>query len=292
MKMTLKLLVHALVAIFYAQVHSFQQKYRMRLFSMMTERQLDMLSSKWKMVCYDADDGLFGLDSSDPLFGVEIVKCDMPTKGGFGLNLIEYCRVNDGKPMVFVESICPGSNAAASNRLRPGDTLTYIGQEPHGMTRLEGLELDSTLATLNSALIAQSSVTIVAKRLVKRTVLNLKFIDGNLSTVVTTLAGSNLRSEMMKADLRIYDPETKRFDQPYATGDCGGEGICGTCLVDCISGMQHLNKPDRVEKMALKNRPQSWRLSCRTVIGADNAPGNVDIKIRPQLRRKDISGTN
>lgn len=32
--------------------------------------------------------------------------------------------------------------------------------------------------------------------------------------------------------VKVYDPRTKRFDQPYATGNCAGEGTCGTCFVE------------------------------------------------------------
>lgn len=31
---------------------------------------------------------------------------------------------------------------------------------------------------------------------------------------------------------QVYDPKTLRYDQPYATGNCAGEGICGTCFVE------------------------------------------------------------
>lgn len=31
---------------------------------------------------------------------------------------------------------------------------------------------------------------------------------------------------------QVYDPKTLRYDQPYATGNCAGEGTCGTCFVE------------------------------------------------------------
>ena len=31
---------------------------------------------------------------------------------------------------------------------------------------------------------------------------------------------------------KVYDPKTLRYDQPYATGNCAGEGTCGTCFVE------------------------------------------------------------
>ena len=40
------------------------------------------------------------------------------------------------------------------------------------------------------------------------------------------LTGSNLRKEMLRQNIPVYDRKTKRFDQPYAVGDCAGEGMC------------------------------------------------------------------
>ena len=94
------------------------------------------------------------------------------------------------------------------------------------------------------------------------------------------LTGSNLRKEMLRQNIPVYDRKTKRFDQPYAVGDCAGEGVCvpmcfcrvtthlhvhthihtharththtglcGTCLVQVLEGKEFLNKPDGVEAM-------------------------------------------
>ena len=40
------------------------------------------------------------------------------------------------------------------------------------------------------------------------------------------LAGyeTNLRTALLANNLRLYDPRTARFDSPYQSGDCGGEG--------------------------------------------------------------------
>lgn len=107
----------------------------------------------------------------------------------------------------------------------------------------------------------------------------------------------------------VYDKTTKRFDQPYVTGNCAGkrriagepekwssvflivplflvcsgEGICGTCLVQVLSGKELLNKPDGVEQMVIdKWKGATWRLSCRTIVGATNQAGVVRFKVTPQ----------
>lgn len=100
---------------------------------------------------------------------------------------------------------------------------------------------------------------------------------------VKMLAGSNLRKEMLRQGFSVYDRKTKRFDQPYVQGDCGGEGLCGTCLVQVLEGKELLNKPDGVEQMVLnKWKAPTWRLGCRCVVGAVNEPGTVRFKLTPQ----------
>ena len=48
--------------------------------------------------------------------------------------------------------------------------------------------------------------------------------------------GANLRRALNSNNLRIYDDRTYRFDSPYETGNCGGDGTCGTCAVAVLSG--------------------------------------------------------
>jgi len=54
------------------------------------------------------------------------------------------------------------------------------------------------------------------------------------------LSGDNLRTLLMHHNVRVYDERTIRLDT-LGTGDCGGEGICGTCLVEVLEGMETLN---------------------------------------------------
>ena len=65
--------------------------------------------------------------------------------------------------------------------------------------------------------------------------------DVPVATELEGLAGDNLRSLLMHRHLRLYDDRTVRLDT-LGTGDCGGEGICGTCLVEVLEGMEALNK--------------------------------------------------
>jgi len=191
---------------------------------------LDYTAPRWKMTCYDADDGIFGLDTLDPMLGVEIVKTKICRTGGLGLNLIEYKRAVDGRSMVLIESITPGSNAEKSGTVMVGDTITAVGLDSN-MSRTEGLGLDDTLDAIGSASPEASELILVLKRLVKRRTIRVTFVNNNGDeSTYNILAGSNLRSEMIKKNIQVYDSRTKRFDQPYITGDCAGEGICERVL--------------------------------------------------------------
>eukprot|EP00607_Mallomonas_marina_P001934 CAMPEP_0182428798 /NCGR_PEP_ID=MMETSP1167-20130531/23728_1 /TAXON_ID=2988 /ORGANISM="Mallomonas Sp, Strain CCMP3275" /LENGTH=282 /DNA_ID=CAMNT_0024611911 /DNA_START=169 /DNA_END=1017 /DNA_ORIENTATION=+ len=248
---------------------------------------IEYTAPRWKMTCYDADDNIFGLDTLDPELGIEIVKVSIPRGDGLGINLVEFKRMSDRRDMTIIESLMPGGNADKSGLLKAGDSICFVGVEPE-MERTEGLSLDDTMDTIRNVCPESSSITLVIKRLVKRQELTVIFVNNNGDEAnYKILAGSNLRSEMIKKDIQVYDTRTKRYDQPYITGDCGGEGICGTCLVECQYGNSLLNKRDDVEQMVTKKRPNNWRLSCRTIVGANNRKGSVKFRILPQRRWND-----
>lgn len=48
--------------------------------------------------------------------------------------------------------------------------------------------------------------------------------------------GANLRTALNSQNIKMYDDRTYRFDSPFQTGNCGGDGTCGTCVVAVLSG--------------------------------------------------------
>lgn len=131
-------------------------------------------------------------------------------------------------------------------------------------------------------------MTFVVNRLVKRATItvNYEFLNGERGTVETP-AGSNLRGVFMQEGLKLYDERTRRFDMPYATGDCAGEGLCGTCLVNVVRGGELLTPKDRNEELITKGRPLAWRAACRVYVGADNDAGTLEVQLQPQGRFDD-----
>jgi ferredoxin len=85
--------------------------------------------------------------------------------------------------------------------------------------------------------------------------------------------------------MKMYDDRTARFDSPFQTGNCGGDGTCGTCVVAVLSGDKFLNGRKRVEDQALSQQvcPPNYRWACRVNIADDpDMEGEVVIKLRPQ----------
>lgn len=122
-----------------------------------------------------------------------------------------------------------------------------------------------------------------------RKIIKVKVVgpQGEEAATIDVISGyeSNLRTVLVNNNLRVYDARTSRFDSPYQTGDCGGEGTCGTCMVSVLAGKELLNERVRVEDKALRKQlaPPNYRWSCRTKVGPDPAVGGeLKVKLRPQ----------
>jgi hypothetical protein len=130
--------------------------------------------------------------------GIEIVKVNLPTSGGLGLNLLEFLRPTDRRKMCVLESVSPNSHAAKSEKFIIGDTISFVNDQ-----RVEGLDLDDTLEIITQQATKSSSVNLTVKRLVKRQALGMTIVDVNdkVISASSVLAGSNLRSEMQKRSI-------------------------------------------------------------------------------------------
>jgi 2Fe-2S ferredoxin len=58
-----------------------------------------------------------------------------------------------------------------------------------------------------------------------------------------------------------------RADVPLASS-CGGQGVCGDCVVRVLAGADNLDPPDDVEQawFARHERPAGVRLACRLCV--------------------------
>lgn len=88
---------------------------------------------------------------------------------------------------------------------------------------------------------------------------------------VTVPAGSILRDVARANGISPYKLLNRFLN-------CGGQGECGTCVVDVVSGIEHCSEPNRLELLLLARRepPVTWRLSCQVKV-----TGPVTIRTRP-----------
>ena len=239
-------------------------------------------------------------ESQDDNYGIEVVNLNLRKQPALGISLVEMARGGgrDTRGLVFVESVDPSGtayNAFQSGKICRGDTIIAVVADRNGkrdVDRVEALNLDETITSIQRACAESTSETVglSLKRLVPRQMVEVEVMNPRgESSNVQLLCGSNLRMELLKKSMQIYDPNTRRYDQPYITGDCGGEGICATCTVDILPGSSPnmLSKPDPLEQMIMKKRGSNWRLACRSFVGPDNKAGKLRIMLRPQqLQRK------
>lgn len=251
-------------------------------------RRLEEVATRLKLEVFDLDGGLYGYESKDHLFGIEVVRTTIvpDANQGLGLVLTEVAgSAADGRGLVLVSQV----GGAASRAIPPigvGDALTGVSCGSV-RARTTGLNYDGTVEAIGEAKANLGSdapgITLELNRLVRRAEVQVVVEEPGQSTrTIPALAGENLRRLLLRKGIQLYDPASTRFDMPFARGDCAGEGLCGTCLVDVREGGELLNPPGDQEKLITRGRPISWRASCRAVVGADNQPGTLRIRTRPQ----------
>lgn len=75
----------------------------------------------------------------------------------------------------------------------------------------------------------------------------------------------------MAEGVRVYP-----FPKNYRPFNCGGNGLCGTCVVEVFEGESNLNPMTGKELAKLNPDPQKRRLSCQCQV-----QGDVTIRVRP-----------
>ena len=73
---------------------------------------------------------------------------------------------------------------------------------------------------------------------------------------------ANLRGVALAHDVEIYEG-------PFKLTNCHGLGLCGTCVVEILEGMEHLSPRTKAERNKLKGLPESLRLSCQCKVLGD-----------------------
>lgn len=232
----------------------------------------------------------------------------------------ELASIPDSKyGLVVVREIIPGSNADKCGKFFAGDVLVSISalsesvnvnefsskllsKTSHNESQytsylktslLEALNLNATLHEI-SKFDNDTEVVFKVRRLTKRENIEIQLYDYHrqyTGVSLNVLSGYEvpLRTVLLNNNIELYDTtgHTPRVDSPYLTGDCGGDCICGTCLVEILSGKEILNTRTMEEDLILKKEkhPHSWRLACRVQLGVySNIGGVTKIMLKPQLK--------
>lgn len=270
-----------------------------------TEAILEKITSKWKLVKWGrGSDAYYGAEVTDKKLYSKPEKIVVSTAGGIGLELVEAVDMGDGiGGLVLVGGVREGSNADKSGLFQLGDVLMNVQLVESTDTKpnLEGLNYDVTLDRLGDVAVAAEGgpVAITVQRLIPRKEIKTIIVGPNGEEVIEfdVLAGygSNLRTAMQSNNLKMYDDRTSRFDSPFQTGNCGGEGTCGTCVVAVLEGNGLISAKANVEDKALKVQaaPPNYRWACRLRIGDDPSKGGtLKIKLRPQTTLWDWKAQN
>ncbi len=251
---------------------------------------LMQIAKKLKLQVLDLEEGVFGFGTNDYNYGLEVVRTLVNTQPALGLDLTEMAAGFDGRGLVLVSGV-NGNAAKGVPPIHVGDTLTGVTVGNSWKERTTGLNYDLTIGVIGrakeeAAKQGINKISLEFNRLVPRARVQVTVESGDKNTPKQTiegLAGENLRQLLIRKGVKVYDRKTKRFDMPYATGDCGGEGLCGTCLVAILEDENNILSPrDGLETLITKKRPLSWRASCRAVVGADNVGGKLRIQTCPQ----------
>jgi hypothetical protein len=257
---------------------------------------LEEIAHKLRLQTYDVDTAVYGMESKNHLAdGIEVIHTEvhMDDNGWLGLELTEVAHSNvDHRGLVLVSAVSDQKKHTTQD-IQVGDTIIGVFVDDNFAESTTGLDYDETVKVINEAKRHSldhgnhGRLTIELNRLVKRETVHVEIVDSDGTvTEMDALAGDNLRTLIMHHHMQLYDQDRHRLDQPSITGsNCGGEGICGTCVVAIEQGMDHLNKIGPQESSFLKGLPKSWRPICKTVVGADNLPGTtLRVRLHPHAQ--------
>lgn len=75
---------------------------------------------------------------------------------------------------------------------------------------------------------------------------------------------ANLRKVALLHGVEVY----KGLDK---LANCHGNGVCGTCVVEVVEGLEKLSPKTLRERLRLKGKPANRRLSCQCQVFGDVA---------------------
>lgn len=120
----------------------------------------------------------------------------------------------------------------------------------------------------------------------------IRFVKENVEIEVPQ--GANLRKEALKAGVSVYKGFINGAGewlnrQPF--GHCPGMGMCGTCRVKIVKGIENTNRmgpmekfkfhsplPDPIACFAYIGNEDTMRLACKTTV-----QGDIEVETGPEV---------
>lgn len=242
----------------------------------------DLLNRKFEQIALNLRISLHshGFISKDPQYGIETIRAKIPIEPSLGLELLEVANDNRGHGLVLVSHV--GGNAADHTTIQVGDTIVGVSCAGANLKEsVAGLDYEETIEAIGRAkthaqsMTGDASISLELNRLVPRAKVQV-IVEGANSgdkpILLKGLAGDNLRLLLRK----------NKVDCNSTTSNCGGEGICGSCMVEILEGESSLNKSEEKGSKTQKKRPASLRNACQTIVGADNQESTVRVRLFPQ----------
>ena len=118
-----------------------------------TEEKLLFIARRLKLEVLDLDEGIYGYDSQDNRYGLEVVHSNITDKTGDGLGIglteVAASASRDGRGLVLISDVV-GPALDTDCTLRVGDVLTGVSTEGF-RERLTGLDYDRTVEVIGRA---------------------------------------------------------------------------------------------------------------------------------------------
>ena len=73
---------------------------------------------------------------------------------------------------------------------------------------------------------------------------------------------ANLRQAALKHNIEVYEGINRLTN-------CRGHGLCGTCTMEIVRGLENLTPKTAAEKIHLQEKPENIRLSCQVEVLGD-----------------------
>jgi len=70
---------------------------------------------------------------------------------------------------------------------------------------------------------------------------------------------ANLREATLKHGIDVYTGVDR-------VANCRGNGLCGTCVMEIVEGVENISPKTAFEKFNLKGKPDNIRLSCQAEV--------------------------